>query len=154
MVGVFLPHLPQPIWAYLKTRGAYLPPLYIQGLVWVIVPNHFVNNLSRNDLPYSKGFMKFGWLEPPTKKNDYYNFSLVREASDPIPSIPSNPSGIYIYIALNELNRPNIDLSRQEYTNCILEDVLAIISWSSASSFVIANINRVEHWSREIVTLI
>ena len=45
-------------------------PIYL-GLVWVTVPNLFVNNLSRNDLPYSKGFMKFGWPEPLQKMIDF-----------------------------------------------------------------------------------
>ena len=45
----------------------------------------FVNNLSRNDLPYLNGFMKFGWPEPPhppKKMFDFFNFSLVGKASN------------------------------------------------------------------------
>ena len=43
----------------------------------------FVNNLSSNDVPYSKVFMKFGWPELPQNMIDFYVFSLVAEASDP-----------------------------------------------------------------------
>ena len=61
----------QSIWGYLKTSPdqPYLPPLCFYGLVWVRVPNLFGNNLSRNDFPFSKGFMKFGWPEAPPKNN-------------------------------------------------------------------------------------
>ena len=38
--------------------------LNILGLGGVRVPILFGNDLPRNDLPYSKGFMKFGCLEP------------------------------------------------------------------------------------------
>ena len=36
----------------------------------------FRNDLPRNDLPYSKGFMKFGCPEPSKKMFDFWNFCL------------------------------------------------------------------------------
>ena len=68
----------QSIWGYLKTSGggAYLPPLCCYGLVWVRVPNLFGNNLSRNDFPFSKGFMKFGWPEPPPDNYGLFSFFI------------------------------------------------------------------------------
>ena len=56
----------------------------ILGLGWVRVPNIFGNDLSGSHLSYIKGFMKFGWPEPPQKMIDFSNFSLVKEASDPV----------------------------------------------------------------------
>ena len=44
--------------------GHIVPPLSILGLGGVRVPILFGNDLSWNDLPYLKGFMKFGCLEP------------------------------------------------------------------------------------------
>ena len=44
-----------------------MPPLNIFGLGGVRVPIFFGNDLARNDLPYSKGFMKFGCPEPSKK---------------------------------------------------------------------------------------
>ena len=46
-----------PIWVYLNTGN-------ILGLSGVRVPILFGNDLPLNDWPYSKGFMKFGCLEP------------------------------------------------------------------------------------------
>ena len=43
------------------------PPLNIFGFGWVRVPILFGNDLLRNDLPYSKGFIKFGCPEPSKK---------------------------------------------------------------------------------------
>ena len=40
------------------------PPLNILGLGGVRVPILFGNELPMNDRPYSKGIMKFGFLEP------------------------------------------------------------------------------------------
>ena len=46
------------------TRGGHIvPPLSILGLGGVRVPILVENDLSWNDLTYSKGFMKFGCLE-------------------------------------------------------------------------------------------
>ena len=54
-----------PIVAYLKTdRGHIVPPLNILRLFGVRVPIIFGNHKPMNDCPYSKGFMKFGYLEP------------------------------------------------------------------------------------------
>ena len=39
--------------------GGHIYPLCMQGLVWVGVPNPFLNYLSRDDFQCSKGFMKF-----------------------------------------------------------------------------------------------
>ena len=44
--------------------GHIVPPLNIFGLGRVRVPILFENDLPRSDLPYTKGFMKFGCLEP------------------------------------------------------------------------------------------
>ena len=61
-------HLPLFAPAYLSVskdrgkEGISAPPPCILGLVWVRLPI-----LPRSYLPYSKGFMKFGWLEPPNK---------------------------------------------------------------------------------------
>ena len=44
-----------------------VPPLNIFGLGGVRVPILFGNDLPRNDLTYSKGFMKFGCQEPSKK---------------------------------------------------------------------------------------
>ena len=51
--------------------GAHCAPLNIFGLVGVRVPIFFGNDLARNDLPYSKGFMKFGCPEPSKKMFDF-----------------------------------------------------------------------------------
>ena len=48
-----------------KDRGGHIvPPLNILGLGGVRVPIRFGYDLLWNDLPHSKGFMKFGCLEP------------------------------------------------------------------------------------------
>ena len=55
--------------AYLRVSkdqgGGHICPLWILGLGWVRVPVLFGNDLSGSYLPYSEGFMKFGWPEPP-----------------------------------------------------------------------------------------
>ena len=51
-----------------------VPPLNIFGLGGVRVPILFGNYLPRNDLPYSKGFMKFGCPEPSKKMFDFWHF--------------------------------------------------------------------------------
>ena len=40
----------------------------------VRVPNLFGYDLLQNDLPYSKGFLKFGYPEPSKKVFDFWNF--------------------------------------------------------------------------------
>ena len=53
-------------------RGGHIvPPLNIFGLGGVRVPILFGNDLPRNDLSYSKGFMKFGCPEPSKKMFDF-----------------------------------------------------------------------------------
>ena len=47
--------------------GHIVPPLNIFGLGRVRVPILFGNDLPRSDLPYTKGFMKFGCPEPSKK---------------------------------------------------------------------------------------
>ena len=51
-----------------------MPPLNIFGLGRVRVPILFGNDLPRSDLPYTKGFMKFGCPEPSKKVFDFWNF--------------------------------------------------------------------------------
>ena len=54
------------------TRGGHIvPPLNIFGLGRVRVPILFGNDLPRSDLPYTKGFMKFGCPEPSKKVFDF-----------------------------------------------------------------------------------
>ena len=48
-----------------------MPPLNIFGLGRVRVPILFGNDLPGSDLPYTKGFMKFGCLEPSKKNFDF-----------------------------------------------------------------------------------
>ena len=55
-----------------RGRAAYLSPLCISGLVWVRVSNLFENNLCRNDLPCSKGFMKLVRLFVQTRPKPAY----------------------------------------------------------------------------------
>ena len=50
------------------------PPLNVFGLGGVRVPIFFENDLPRNDLPYTKGFMKFWCPEPSKKMFDFWNF--------------------------------------------------------------------------------
>ena len=50
--------------------------LNIFGLGGVWVPILVGNDLPRHDLPYSKGFMKFGCQEPSKKLFDLWNFIL------------------------------------------------------------------------------
>ena len=47
--------------------GAHCSPLNILGLGGVRASILFVNDLLWDDVPFSKGFMKFGCLEPPKK---------------------------------------------------------------------------------------
>ena len=47
-----------------RGRGHIVPPLNIFGLGGVGVSILFGNDLLWNDLSYSKGYMKFGCLEP------------------------------------------------------------------------------------------
>ena len=49
------------------------PPQNILGLGGVMVPILFGNDLLWDDLPYSKGFMKFGCLEPSKVMFDFWN---------------------------------------------------------------------------------
>ena len=51
--------------------GHIVPPLSILGLGGVRVPILFGNDLPMNDWPYSKGFMKFGCLEPSKMMFDF-----------------------------------------------------------------------------------
>ena len=53
------------------------PPLNIFGLGGIRVPILFGNDLLWNDLPYSKGYMKFGCLEPSKIMFDFWNIFLV-----------------------------------------------------------------------------
>ena len=54
------------------TRGGHIvPPLNIFGFGRVRVPILFGNYLHRNNLPYSKGFMKLGCPEPSKKLFDF-----------------------------------------------------------------------------------
>ena len=48
-----------------------MPTLNIFGLGRVRVPIRFGNDLPRIDLPYTKGFMKFGCPEPYRKLFDF-----------------------------------------------------------------------------------
>ena len=60
------------------TRGGHIvPPLSILGLGGVRVPILFGNDLPMNDWPYSKGFMKFGCLEPSKSMFDFWIFLLI-----------------------------------------------------------------------------
>ena len=71
-----------PIWPGLfwciKDQGAgahcIVPPLNIFGLGRVRIPILFGNYFPRSDLPYTKGFMKFGCPEPSKKVFDFWNF--------------------------------------------------------------------------------
>ena len=54
--------------------GHIVPRLNIFGLGRVRVPILFGNDLPRSDLPYTKGFMKFGCPEPSKKVFDFWNF--------------------------------------------------------------------------------
>ena len=47
------------------------------GVGWVRVPILFGNDLPMNDWPYSKGFMKFGCLEPSKSMFDFWIFLLI-----------------------------------------------------------------------------
>ena len=51
-----------------------MPPLNIFGLGGVRVPILVENDLPRHDLPYSKGFMKFGCEDPSKTMFDLSNF--------------------------------------------------------------------------------
>ena len=66
------------------------PPPQI-SLDWVVletrVPILFRNNLRRSDLPYSKGFMKFGCPEP-SKNVWLLKLLFVKEPFDPIRKCP------------------------------------------------------------------
>ena len=48
-----------------------MPPLNIFGLGRARVPILFGNYFPRSDLPYTKGFMKFGCPEPSKKVFDF-----------------------------------------------------------------------------------
>ena len=56
--------------AYFDVSGT-VPPLNIFGLGRVRVPILFGNYFPRSDLPYTKGFMKFGCPEPSKKVFDF-----------------------------------------------------------------------------------
>ena len=76
---LFNPVCPGPIWA---GEGAYLPPLCILGLVWVRVPILFGNDLGWYTI--SKGFIKFGFLEPSKELFDFWKFLLVERCFNPV----------------------------------------------------------------------
>ena len=54
--------------------GHIVPPLNIFGLGRVRVPIFFGNYFPRSDLPYTKGFMKFGCPEPSKKSLTFETF--------------------------------------------------------------------------------
>ena len=54
--------------------GTFWPPLNIFGFGRIRVPILFGNYFPRSDLPYTKGFMKFGCPEPSKKVFDFWNF--------------------------------------------------------------------------------
>ena len=74
--AVGVKHL-NPIWPSLFRcirdlgGGHIVPPLNIFWLGGVRVPILVANDLPGHDLPYSKGFMKFGCLEPSKKMFDF-----------------------------------------------------------------------------------
>ena len=70
----FNPIWPGLFWCIRDPGGHIVPPLYIFGLGRVRVPILFGNDLPRSDLPYTKGFMKFGCPEPSKKVFDFWNF--------------------------------------------------------------------------------
>ena len=61
-------------WCIRYQGGAHCAPLNIFGLGRVRVPILFGNYFPRSDLPYTKGFMKFGCPEPSKKVFDFWNF--------------------------------------------------------------------------------
>ena len=64
------------------TRGGHIvPPLSIYGFGGVRVPILFGNDLPMNDWPYSKGFRKFGCLEPSKITIHFWIFLLVARRS-------------------------------------------------------------------------
>ena len=75
----------KPLWLWMRNWNS-LPSSSLNsiwpGLFWCIfglgevwVPILVGNDLPRHDLPYSKGFMKFGCQEPSKKMFDFWNFS-------------------------------------------------------------------------------
>ena len=70
----------RPLWG----GGHIVPPLSILELGGVRVPILFGNDLPRSDLPYTKGFMKFGCPEPSKKVFDFLKLLFVKVAFDPI----------------------------------------------------------------------
>ena len=68
------PIWPGLFWCISYRGGHIVPRLNIFGLGRVRVPILFGNDLPRSDLPYTKGFMKFGCPEPSKKVFDFWNF--------------------------------------------------------------------------------
>ena len=54
------------------------------------IKKSFHTKININDLPFSKGFMKFGWPEPSKRIFDFWNFLLVEKAFDPVCKGPSS----------------------------------------------------------------
>ena len=79
LLAWFLLTLWQP--AYLSVSknqgGSHCAPQNNFGLGGVRVPILFGNDLPMNDLPYSKGFVKFGCLEPSKIMIDFWNCLMV-----------------------------------------------------------------------------
>ena len=73
-----------------------MPPLNILGLGGVRVPILFGNDLLWNDLPYSKGFMKFGCLEPSKIMFDFRNVLLVERCLTQFVRVP--PYDILVFL--------------------------------------------------------
>ena len=78
------------------TRGGHIvPPLNIFGLGRVRVPILFGNYFPRSDLPYTKGFMKFGCPEPSKKVFDFRNFCSSKRRLTRFVRVP--PYGIWVF---------------------------------------------------------
>ena len=79
---VFLTLSPPAYFGISGTGGGHIvPPLSILGLGGVRVPILFGNDLPMNDWPYSKGFRKFGCLEPSKITIHFWIFLLVARRS-------------------------------------------------------------------------
>ena len=82
-------------WCIRYRGGHIVPPLNIFGLGRVRVPILFGNYFPRSDLPYTKGFMKFGCPQPSKTVFDFWNFCSSKRRLTRFVRVP--PYGIWVF---------------------------------------------------------
>ena len=69
---------------------------YLPTFCWARAPILFGNDLSGSHLSYSKGFMKFGWPEPPQKWLTFLSFHWSERPPTQLIRVPHNEIVVFL----------------------------------------------------------